>query len=118
MLLYHFESREKLLALIIDTIREQLRLFLTAQAATDEKLSTGLRTLWSLASRPAQTMCSASWSRREPKAYMQGLAQLLQWYAQGKVRPCVEAPLPLAKLHEAYARMGGRAVMGKVVLVP
>jgi AcrR family transcriptional regulator len=52
MLLYHFESREKLLALIIDTIREQLRLFLTAQAATDEKLSTGLRTLWSLASRP------------------------------------------------------------------
>ena len=28
MLLYHFESREKLLALIIDTIREQLRLSL------------------------------------------------------------------------------------------
>lgn len=52
MLLYHFESREKLIALVIETIREQLRLFLMAQAASDEKMSTGLRTFWSLASRP------------------------------------------------------------------
>lgn len=55
MLLYHFESREKLLALVIETIREQLRLFLVAQAtsgADKRNLSTGLRMFWSLASRP------------------------------------------------------------------
>lgn len=52
MLLYHFESREKLLALVIELIREQLRLFITAQATVDRKLSTGLRTFWSLAKRP------------------------------------------------------------------
>ena len=57
MLLYHFESREKLLAVIVETIREQLRLFLIAQTvesptAAKRKMSTGLRMFWSLASRP------------------------------------------------------------------
>jgi len=51
MLLYHFESREKLLALIIETIRENLRNLVLAQAQTDQTLSTGLRSFWSLASR-------------------------------------------------------------------
>lgn len=57
-------------------------------------------------------------ARREPKAYLHGLAQLLQWYGQGLVRPAIEPVLPLARLHEAYARMSGRQVLGKVVLVP
>jgi D-arabinose 1-dehydrogenase-like Zn-dependent alcohol dehydrogenase len=33
------------------------------------------------------------------------------------VRPVLEAPLPMSQIHEAYARMAGRRVMGKIVLV-
>lgn len=51
MLLYHFESREKLLALVIETIRENLRNLVLAQAKTDQTMSTGLRSFWALASR-------------------------------------------------------------------
>jgi len=33
------------------------------------------------------------------------------------VRPVLDATLPMAGIHEAYARMAGRQVMGKIVLV-
>ncbi len=52
MLLYHFESREKLLVLVIEVIREQLQLFINAEVSGDRRMSAGLRALWRLASRP------------------------------------------------------------------
>jgi NADPH2:quinone reductase len=55
--------------------------------------------------------------RREPKLFQAGLTQLFQWYALGKVKPAIDAKLPMARVHEAYARMGRREVLGKVVLV-
>lgn len=55
--------------------------------------------------------------RREPKANAAALAELATWYAQGKVKPVIDAVLPMSSLREAYARMTGRQVMGKLVLV-
>ncbi|OYV01825.1 MAG: NADPH:quinone oxidoreductase [Burkholderiales bacterium PBB5] len=54
--------------------------------------------------------------RREPQAFAADMAQLATWYAQGKVKPVLDAPLPLSALHEAYARMNSRQVKGKLVL--
>lgn len=55
--------------------------------------------------------------RREPKNFVQGLAQLMQWYAEGKVKPVIDCRLPMHELPAAYARMGTRKVVGKVVLL-
>lgn len=55
--------------------------------------------------------------KREPKASAAGLAQLAQWYAEGKIRPVIDCKLPMAELPAAYARMGTRKVQGKVLLV-
>jgi NADPH:quinone reductase len=55
--------------------------------------------------------------RREPRAFQAGLMQLVTWYAEGKVKPAIDAKLPMAALPEAYARMASRRVMGKLVLV-
>ena len=56
-------------------------------------------------------------SRREPKANAAMMAELAGWYAQGKVKPVIDRTMPMAQLKDAYARMGSRGVMGKLVLV-
>jgi NADPH:quinone reductase len=56
-------------------------------------------------------------ARREPKAFAQGLAQLFAWYAQGAVKPAIDAKLPMTALHEAYERMSSRRVHGKLLVV-
>jgi NADPH2:quinone reductase len=56
-------------------------------------------------------------SRREPQANAAMMGELAQWYAQGKVKPVIDRTLPMSDLPAAYARMGSRAVMGKLVLV-
>jgi NADPH2:quinone reductase len=55
--------------------------------------------------------------RREPKAFQAALMQLVTWYADGKIKPAIDARLPMSALPEAYARMASRQVMGKLVLV-
>jgi NADPH2:quinone reductase len=55
-------------------------------------------------------------ARREPQANAAMLQNLAQWYAQGKIKPVLDQTLPMSQLHEAYARMNSRAVMGKLVL--
>ena len=56
-------------------------------------------------------------SRREPKANAAMMAELAQWYAQGKVKPVIDATMPMADLKAAYAHMGSRGVKGKLVMV-
>ena len=56
-------------------------------------------------------------ARREPKANAAMMAELAQWYAQGKVKPLIHQALPMAELKQAYATMGSRGVQGKLVLV-
>jgi NADPH2:quinone reductase len=56
-------------------------------------------------------------ARREPKANAAMMAQLGQWYAEGKVKPVIDRTMPMAQLKQAYAHMGSRGVMGKLVMV-
>ncbi len=56
-------------------------------------------------------------ARREPKANAAMMAELGQWYAQGKVKPVIDRTMPMAELKAAYAHMGSRGVKGKLVMV-
>ena len=56
-------------------------------------------------------------ARREPKANAAMMAELAKWYAEGKVKPVIDCTMPMAELKAAYARMGSRAVQGKLVMV-
>lgn len=57
------------------------------------------------------------YSRREPKANAAMMAELAQWYDQGKVKPVIDSTMPMAELKTAYAHMGSRGVKGKLVMV-
>lgn len=56
-------------------------------------------------------------AKREPKANAAMMAKLAAWYAQGRIKPVIDRTLPMAELKSAYARMGSRSVMGKLVMV-
>lgn len=56
-------------------------------------------------------------SKREPQANAAMMAELASWYAQGRIKPVIDRTMPMSELKAAYARMGSRAVMGKLVLV-
>jgi NADPH2:quinone reductase len=56
-------------------------------------------------------------ARREPEANAAMMAELANGYAQGKIKPVIDRTMPMAELKAAYARMGSRGVMGKLVMV-
>ena len=56
-------------------------------------------------------------ARREPQANAAMMAELTKWYAQGKVKPVIDRTMPMSDLKAAYAHMGSRGVMGKLVMV-
>ena len=56
-------------------------------------------------------------ARREPQANAAMMAELAKWYAQGKVKPVIDRTMPMSDLKAAYAHMGSRGVMGKLVMV-
>ncbi|MDO8373450.1 MAG: zinc-binding dehydrogenase, partial [Polaromonas sp.] len=56
-------------------------------------------------------------AKNEPKASAAALAELAQWYAQGKIKPVIDRTMPMAELKAAYAHMGSRGVKGKLVMV-
>lgn len=56
-------------------------------------------------------------SKREPKANAAMIQELAQWYAQGRIKPAIDRTMPMKDLKAAYAHMGSRGVMGKLVLV-
>lgn len=55
--------------------------------------------------------------RREPAANARMLAELAQWYSQGKVRPLIDTLLPMTELSTAFARLAARDIRGKLVMV-
>jgi len=57
------------------------------------------------------------YAKREAAANQAMMAELAQWYAQGRIKPVIDRTLPMAQLHEAYGLMGSRQVMGKLVMV-
>ena len=56
-------------------------------------------------------------ARREPQANAVMMKELVQWYAQGRIKPVIDRTMPMAELKSAYAHMGSRGVMGKLVMV-
>ena len=74
---------------------------------------------WNLALLKGASVMGVFWGdfvRREPKAYAAAMGQLMQWYAQGRVKPVIDCKLPMAELPAAYARMGSRQVLGKILM--
>ncbi len=53
-----------------------------------------------------------------PKDNMKNFMQLIQWYAQGKIKPHIHATYPLEQAADALYDMLNRKVRGKVLLVP
>jgi NADPH:quinone reductase len=75
---------------------------------------------WNLALLKGASIVGVFWgdfARREPKANAAALAELTRWYVEGKVKPVIDQRLPMAELPKAFARMGSRRVLGKVVMV-
>ena len=75
---------------------------------------------WNLSLLKGASVVGVFWGdfvRREPKASAAAMAELAQWYAQGKVKPVIDSLLAMSELKAAYARMGTRQVQGKLVLV-
>ena len=56
-------------------------------------------------------------AKREPKANAAMMAELASLYGQGKIKPVIDRTMPMAELKAAYAHMGSRGVMGKLVMV-
>ncbi len=56
-------------------------------------------------------------AKQEPKANATMMAELSNWYAQGKIKPVIDRTMPMAELKAAYAHMGSRGVKGKLVMV-
>ena len=56
-------------------------------------------------------------ARREPQANAAMMAELAQWYGQGKIKPVIDRAMPMRELKAAYAHMGSRGVKGKLVMV-
>jgi len=75
---------------------------------------------WNLPLLKGASIVGVFWgefARREPQANARALAELAQWYAQGKVKPVIDQRLPMTELPQAFARMGSRQVRGKLVMI-
>jgi len=55
--------------------------------------------------------------KADPKAGRADVAELLSWFAEGKLKPCISATYPLDKAADAIEFVAGRNAKGKVVVV-
>lgn len=53
---------------------------------------------------------------RDPKGHAANMAELMQMYAEGKIRPRVSKTFPLEKAGEAIKALGDRQALGKIVV--
>jgi NADPH2:quinone reductase len=53
---------------------------------------------------------------RDPDGHRANMADLMQMWADGKIRPRVSRTFPLERAHEAIQALSDRTVMGKVVV--
>jgi NADPH:quinone reductase len=53
-----------------------------------------------------------------PQVLGDSLAELMDWYAQGRLHPHVGAVLPLDRAGEALAHLADRTATGKIVVTP
>ncbi|HVL75774.1 MAG TPA: NADPH:quinone oxidoreductase family protein [Noviherbaspirillum sp.] len=57
-------------------------------------------------------------AKREPKANLAAMRELMEWMGQGKIRPHISARYGLAETARALNDMAARKVTGKVVIQP
>jgi NADPH2:quinone reductase len=57
-----------------------------------------------------------TWAARNPELFSKSIEELLELYAQGKVKPHVSERFPLERGADAIAHLGSRQAMGKVVV--
>ena len=57
-------------------------------------------------------------AKREPKANLSAMRQLMGWLAEGKIKPRISARYALAETAKALNDMAARKVTGKVVILP
>jgi NADPH:quinone reductase len=57
-----------------------------------------------------------AFARRDPKANAANIAELMQLYAKGAIKPLVSERFPLARAGEAIAKLASRKAMGKIVV--
>lgn len=55
---------------------------------------------------------------REPEANLKGLAELMRWLSEGKLKPRIWARYSLADVPQALNDVAARKVVGKAVIVP
>jgi hypothetical protein len=53
---------------------------------------------------------------RDPKGHAANMAELMQMYAEGKIKPRVSKTFPLEKAGAAIAALGDRQALGKIVV--
>ncbi len=59
-----------------------------------------------------------SFTQREPRVFGENMAELMGWYAQGKVKPHVEKVFALKDAAQALKFIHDRHAAGKIVLKP
>jgi NADPH2:quinone reductase len=75
---------------------------------------------WNLALLKGASVVGVFWGdfvRREPQSFGAALAQLVDWYRQGLIKPSIDRILPMSEIAQAYALMASRAVKGKLVMI-
>ena len=75
---------------------------------------------WNLMLLKGASVVGVFWGdfqRREPQANAAMMQELVTWYQEGKIKPAIDRTMPMAELKAAYALMGSRSVMGKLVMV-
>jgi NADPH2:quinone reductase len=55
---------------------------------------------------------------RDPQRHLANVAELMEWFKAGKLKPHVSGTYPLAKVADALNEVGNRKVKGKVVITP
>jgi NADPH2:quinone reductase len=76
---------------------------------------------WNLMLLKGASVVGVFWGdfvRKEPAANLAAMRQMLEWMAQGKLRPLVSRRYPLADTAQALNDMAARKVTGKIVIVP
>jgi len=58
-----------------------------------------------------------SFAKHEPKANAAMMLELAKMYGAGKIKPVIDRTMLMAELKAAFAHMGSRGVMGKLVMV-
>jgi len=52
----------------------------------------------------------------EPQRHLALLGELMQWLAQGRIRPAITSRRPIEEAAEALKEVAARRVLGKIVL--